>query len=145
VVKLDPSYTATQEDLVERFNLLMRIQTAGSHMDANLNRALAARTALGKLAASGGSSSAAAQAAIARLNRDITPLVDLQIQSSEGSLVYPDRLRSWLFRISSRVGSALAAPTPGMIGVANDYINLANQGSARLQADVAAADQLLKN
>ena len=145
VVKLDPSLHTTQEDLVERFDLLKRIQAAGSRMDANLNRAIAARTALRKLAAAGGSSAASAQAAVARLNRDITPLVDLQIQSSEGSLVYPDRLRSWLFRISSRVGSALAAPTPGMVGVANDYINLANAGSARLQSDVAAANQLLKN
>ena len=139
VVKLDPSLQTTQAQLQERFDLLKRIQTAGNQLDINLNQAIDARSALSR------SSAAGAKPAIARLSRDINGLVDLKIQSYEGSLVYRDLLRSWLWRISMRVGMALAAPTPGMIGVADDYIQQADAGVARLQSDVAAANKLLKN
>ena len=104
-VKLDPSLHVTQAQLQERFDLLKRIQTAGNDLDVNLNRAIDARSALQK------SSAAGAKQEIARLSHDIDGLVDLQIQSYEGSLVYPDLLRAWLFRISLRVGMQLAAPT----------------------------------
>ncbi|MDE3154573.1 MAG: glycosyl hydrolase [Acidobacteriota bacterium] len=139
VVKLDPNLHATQAQLQERFDLLKRIQAAGNDLDVNLNRAIDARSALEK------SSAAGAKAEVARLSHDIDGLVDLKIQSYEGSLVYPDMLRSWLFRILLRVGMQLAAPTSGMVGVANDYIQQAHEGVTRLQADVTAANKLLKN
>ena len=39
----------------------------------------------------------------------------------------------------------MAAPTAGMVGVANDYIQQADAGAAHLQTDVAAANTLLKH
>lgn len=146
VVKLDPSLHITRAQLQERFDLLTRIHAAGDQLDTNLNRAIDARSALQKFVLAGNSSAATmANPEITRLSQDIDGLVDLQIQSFEGSLVYPDLLRSWLFRISMRVDMSMAAPTPGMVGVANDYIKQADAGAARLQSDVFAANKLLKN
>jgi hypothetical protein len=130
-VKLDPNLHTTQAELQQRFDLLMRLHQATDKMDTSLNRALDARSALQKV---GGS-----PAAISKLDADISGLVDLQIQSGEGSLVYPDMLRSWLWRIANRIDSSYFPPTQGMVGVANDYIQQADAGAARLDADVAAA------
>jgi photosystem II stability/assembly factor-like uncharacterized protein len=143
VVELDPSLHTTQAQLQARFDLLQRIQTAANQLDLNLNQAIDARSALQKLGSANGAADAKPE--IARLSRDIDGLVDLKIQSYEGSLVYPDLLRAWLWRISTRVGTALAAPTPGMVAVADDYIQQADAGVARLQADVAATNKLLKD
>ncbi|HEY7855458.1 MAG TPA: hypothetical protein VIC32_03360, partial [Terriglobales bacterium] len=114
-------------------DLLMRLHDAVGQLDTNLNRAIDARDALEK---SGGN-----QAAVDRLNRDIDEYVDLKIQSSEGGLVYPGRLRAWLTAIAGQVDMAFVPPTPAMIKVANDYIQQANAGVAKLQADIAAANQ----
>ncbi|MGH9415309.1 MAG: VPS10 domain-containing protein [Terriglobales bacterium] len=138
VVTLDPNLHTTPAELQARFDLLMRLHQAADRLDTNLNRAIDARSALQK-------TSGAAPAAIARLDQDINGLVDLQIQSYEGSLVYPDLLRSWLWRISNRIDSSFLPPTQGMVEVANMYIKQADEGVARLQTDVATANQALKN
>ncbi|HXE31183.1 MAG TPA: hypothetical protein VN515_05230 [Terriglobales bacterium] len=130
-VKLDPRLATSQAELQQRFDLLMRIHTALNQLDTNLNEAIDARAALEK-SGSGGT-------ALANLNRDIDDLVDLKIQSSEGALVYPGRLRAWLTSIASQVGLAMVPPTPSMVQVADDYIQQAAAGVTRLQADVAAA------
>ncbi|HXR98291.1 MAG TPA: hypothetical protein VN709_10670 [Terriglobales bacterium] len=130
-VKLDPNLHTTQAELQQRFDLLWRLHEATDKLDKSLNRAIDARGALQK---SGGST-----AQISKLDADINGLVDLQIQSGEGSLVYPDMLRSWLWRIANRIDSSYLPPTQGMIGVANDYIQQANAGIARLDTDVAAS------
>ena len=82
--------------------------------------------------ANSGSNSAAEQ----KLTSDIDDLVDLRIQSSEGALVYPGRLRAWLSAISGQVSMALVPPTPAMIQVADGYIQQAAAGVARLKADM---------
>ncbi|HXR96474.1 MAG TPA: hypothetical protein VN709_01400 [Terriglobales bacterium] len=130
VVKLDPNLTTTQAELQQRFDLLMRLYDAVGQLDTNLNRAIDARDALEK--------SAGNQAAVDRLNRDIDEYVDLKIQSSEGGLVYPGRLRAWLTAIAGEVDMAFVPPTPAMIKVANDYLSQEAAAVARLQADVAA-------
>jgi len=88
-------------------------------------------------------SNSQAQPALDLLNHDIDDLVDLQIQSGEGALVYPPRLRSWLSAISSQIGMALVPPTPAMVQVADGYIHDAGAGVSRLESDVAAANKLL--
>jgi len=133
VVKLDPNVATTPAELQQRFDLLMRLHQAADRLDTSLNQAIDARDALQK----SGANSAAAEA----LTRDINGLVDLQIQSYEGSLVYPDLLRSWLWRIANRIGSSFLPPTAGMVGVANDYIQQADAGVKRLDADLAAASR----
>ncbi len=143
VVKLDPRLHTTQTALLQRFNLLMQIHEAMGRLDTNLNEAIDARGALEKAVTDGSVSSADAQPALAALNRDIDDLVDLKIQSSEGGLVYPPRLRSWLSFIAQQVGFAFVAPTPAMVRVANGYLHDTTAGVAHLQADVAAAERVM--
>jgi photosystem II stability/assembly factor-like uncharacterized protein len=139
VVELDPRLKTTQAELQQRFDLLMRLHDAVNRLDTNLNQAIEARDALQKAGAKGGQ----AQKALDDLNRDIDGLVDLKIQSGEGALVYPGRLRSWLTSIASQVDMAFVPPTPAMVQVADGYIQDAGAGVSRLQSDVAAAHQSL--
>ena len=71
--------------------------------------------------------------------------MDLKIQSGEGALVYPGRLRSWLTSIASQVELALVPPTPAMVKVADGYIQDAEAGVSRLKSDVTAANQVLSH
>ncbi|MGA8108811.1 MAG: hypothetical protein WB974_05215, partial [Acidobacteriaceae bacterium] len=139
VVTLDPRTRTTQAELEQRFDWLMRLHEAINRLDTNLNDAIDARDALQKAAASDNQ----AQPALDHLNHDIDDLVDLQIQSGEGALVYPPRLRSWLSAISGQIGMAMVAPTPAMVQVADGYIHDADAGVSRLQSDVAAANKVL--
>jgi photosystem II stability/assembly factor-like uncharacterized protein len=145
VVKLDPSLHTTQAELRQRFDLLMRIHDAVNQLDINLNRAIDARSALEKAVADKSVSGSQAQPALDRLNRVINDLVDLRIQSGEGALVYPPRLRSWLTSIAGQVSFAFVPPTPAMVQVADGYIRDAGVGVSRLQSAVEAADTVLKH
>jgi hypothetical protein len=145
VVKLDPSLPTTQAELQQRFDLLMRIHDALNRLDTNLNRAIAARDALQKAIATQRVPGNAAQSALEPLSRDIEDLVDLRIQSSEGALVYPPRLRSWLSSIADQASTAFVPPTPSMVEVADGYIKDAAAGVSRLQSDVAAANRVLNH
>jgi hypothetical protein len=137
-VKLDPRLHTTQAELQDRFDVLMHVHDALDELDTNLNQAIDARDALQKSMAKEGAS-AETQKALDALNRDIDDLVDLKIQSGEGALVYPGRLRSWLTSIASQVGLAFVAPTPAMKEVADGYVQDAADGVSRLKADIAAA------
>ncbi|MGH9416343.1 MAG: hypothetical protein ACRD01_06910, partial [Terriglobales bacterium] len=128
VIKLAPNVAASQAGLEQRFDLLMRIHNATNQLDTSLNQAIDARSA------------GASGAALDALNRDVDGVVDFKIRSSEGGLVYPPRLRSWLSFITNQVSMAMAAPTPAMVEVANGYIADATAAVTRLQADTAAAN-----
>jgi hypothetical protein len=117
----------------------MQIHDALNQLDTNLNQAIDARDALQKAIADGTMTGDQAKKALDDLNRDIDDLVDLKIQSGEGALVYPGRLRSWLTSIATQVGLAFVPPTPAMVQVADGYIQDADAGVSRLKADIAAA------
>jgi photosystem II stability/assembly factor-like uncharacterized protein len=131
LVTLDPRLTTTRVELQRRFDLLMQLHDAVNDLDTALNQAIDTRSALEK--------AGAAQSASADLTRDIDGLVDLKIQSGEGALVYPPRLRSWLSAIYSQVDEAFVAPTPAMREVATGYLSQAQAGVERLKADIAHA------
>ncbi|TAN22711.1 MAG: glycosyl hydrolase [Acidobacteria bacterium] len=137
-VTLNPNLPTTQAELQARFDLLMGLRNAANKLDTALNRAIDARAVLQKDVRTSSSGSAAAQPQIARLTTDINDLVNLHIQSGEGSLVFRNHLRSWLFRINSRIDRNYLPLTSGMIGVAHMYIQQADAGAARLQADLTA-------
>jgi hypothetical protein len=145
VVKLDPTIRTTQAGLQQRFDLLMRLHAAVDQLDSNLNRAIDARGAIEKAVADKSVSAGAAQPALNRLNRDIDDLVDLKIQSGEGALVYPPRLRAWLTLIGGQISTGFVPPTPAMAQVADGYINDAAAGVSRLQSDVADANKALRH
>ena len=139
VIKLDPRLKTTPAELQQRFALLMRLHDAVNGLDTTLNKAIAMRDSLEKTAANGSAAGGRSRPALDNLNRDIDNLVDLRIQSSEGALVYPGRLRAWLSAITGQVEMAFVPPTPAMVEVANGYIRDAGTGVAKLRADIAAA------
>ncbi|HEX8723813.1 MAG TPA: hypothetical protein VF737_00330 [Gemmatimonadaceae bacterium] len=143
VIELDPRLHTTQAQLQQRFALLMRIHGAVARLDTTLNQAIDARDSLQKAAANGSTLDDHAQTALRNLNRDIDDLVDLRIQSGEGALVYPPRLRSWLSAITNQVEQAYVAPTPAMVQVGNGYIKDAATGVARLRTDIAATHSIV--
>jgi hypothetical protein len=136
-IKLDPRLHTTAAELRTRFALLMRPHDAVNRLDTNLNEAIKARDSLQKALGNGSAGNTQSRATLDKLNRDIENLVDLRIQSGEGALVYPPRLRAWLSAITGQVEMALVPPTPAMVQVANGYISDAAAGVARLQADLA--------
>jgi photosystem II stability/assembly factor-like uncharacterized protein len=142
-VKLDPTLQTTQAQLQQRFDLLLRLHAAVDRLDSHLNEAIDARSAVEKAVADKSVSANAAQPALNRLNHDIDDLVDLKIQSGEGALVYPPRLRAWLTLISGQISTAFTPPTPAMMQVADGYIQDAGQGVSRLQSDIAGANRVL--
>ena len=143
VVKLDPTLQTTQAELQQRFDLLMRVHDALNRLDTNLNQAIDARDALQKAMTDKHVSARKAKREIDHLNRDIDGLVDLKIQSGEGALVYPGRLRAWLTSIAGQVSMAFVPPTPAMVEVADGYVSDAIAGASRLRSDIAAADGVL--
>jgi len=144
-VKLDPNLSTTQADLQERFDLLMKLRNAMDRLDDALNHGTAARHALQAAMADKQVSERKARKVVADLGRDIDASIDFRIQSSRGFDVFPPRLREWLTGIASRVDYAYVRPTPEMTQVANDYIDDAQKGAARLQSDVTRANTVLKH
>lgn len=137
-IKLDPRLHTTPAELQARFALLMRLHDAVNRLDTNLNQAISARDSLQKALANGSSGNTQSRATLDKLNHDIDNLVDLRIQSGEGALVYPPRLRAWLSAITGQIEMAPVPATPAMVQVANGYISDAAAGVARLQADLAS-------
>lgn len=138
-VKLDPRLTTTPEGLKQRFDLLMQVHETMGKLNASLNAAIDERDILKKTMTGKKASGEQTQQELAALDRDIDKFVNLQIQSSEGALVYPPRLCSWLSYISSALGEQFVAPTPAMVQVADMFVGEANQAVATLDADVAVA------
>lgn len=144
VVKLDPRLKTTQAQMQERFNLLMQIHNALNSLDSALNHAIYTRNQLQKLVAGKRAPADRADKALADLNHDIDDLVDLKIQSGEGALVYPGKLRAWLTSIAGDVSLAFVPPTPAQTQVAAMYIKQAHAGVSRLDSDIASAKAVLK-
>jgi len=142
-VKLDPRLTTTSAELKERFDLLMRVHDTMNKLDTSLNNAIDARDALQKAVTDKKVTTDASQQALAALNGDIDRFVNLDIQSSEGALVYPPRLRAWLSYISEALGEQFVKPTPAMVQVADEFVGEANKAVASLDADVKSASGAL--
>ncbi|MGH8199045.1 MAG: VPS10 domain-containing protein [Steroidobacteraceae bacterium] len=143
VVRLDRHLPTTQAELQQRFDLLMQIRDSIGRLDTALNQAIDARGALQRAVADKKVSARRARQALASLNHDIDDLIDLRIQSDEGSLVYAGRLRAWLSWLASQVSTSFLPPTPAMLSAANTYIAQEHAGVARLHADAKRAEEIL--
>jgi hypothetical protein len=143
VVRLDRHLPTTQAELQQRFDLLMQIRDSIGRLDTALNQALDARGALQQAVADKKVSARRARKPLASLSHDIDDLIDLRIQSDEGSLVYAGRLRAWLSWLASQVSTSFLPPTPAMLSAANTYIAQEHAGVARLHADTKRADEAL--
>ncbi|MGB9429718.1 MAG: glycosyl hydrolase [Gammaproteobacteria bacterium] len=143
-VKLDPRLDTTAQQLQDRLVLLLQIHDTLNNLDTQLNQAIDVRGQLQKAVSSKKLSAEHAQSALNALDRDIGDLVQLKMQSDEGSLVYEPKLHSHLAYLAADVGLAFVPPTPAQQQVFTLLSDQATNGEARLRTDVDTANHLLK-
>ncbi|HJP97551.1 MAG TPA: hypothetical protein VJ862_03205 [Rhodanobacteraceae bacterium] len=142
-VKLDPRLHTSPAGLQARFDTLMQLNRSIGSLDTQLNKVIAMRDSLKKAIAAKRVNVAVASKGVAVLDQDIDAYVDFRIKSSEGALVYPPRLRSWLSAISEQVDFQFVQPTPSMSKVARMYIDDSDRAVSRMKSDVQSANLVL--
>ena len=124
-VALDPRIHTGQEALESRLALQLKIHGALDSLDRTINRAIEVRDRL-----------AAGSRAAAVLDTAIKGLVQLDLHSSEGSLLHETKLRSHLAYLAADIDLAYAAPTPAQFSVFEALDQQARSGEERLRAAI---------
>ena len=141
-VALDPRLKASQDDLAARFALDMKIHNALDSLDKKINEALAARdkleTGIHQHRLTGGQ----AGKALADLNREIGEVVQMQIKSSEGTLLHEAKLHSHIAYLAADVDLGYTRPTQAQEQVFEALDQEAKAGEQKLDAAIAAARNL---
>ncbi len=127
-VALDPRIHATPADLAIRFALDLEIHTALDTLDRAINRAIDVRDSL-----SGAGRNTTA------LDSTIGGLVQLDLHSSEGSLLHETKLRSHLAYLAADLELAYAAPSAAQRAVFVELKQQAEAGEAALARAMAKA------
>jgi hypothetical protein len=135
-VSLDPRLHATQQALESRLALQMKIHHTLDALDRTLNVAIAVRDSLAALTAQG-QGGADAQHRLAALDSTIHGLVQLDLHSSEGSLLHETKLRSHLAYLAADIDLAYAAPTAAQEAVYRELAREAAAGEGRLRSEAA--------
>ncbi len=130
-VTLDPRIQATRSDLEDRLQLQLRIHEALDSLDRTLNQAIAVRDSL--VSAGGGG------AAVDALTGEIGDLVQLDLHSSEGSLLHETKLRSHLAYLAADIDLAYAEPTAAQKAVYEELRQEAQVGEAKLESAMRKA------
>jgi photosystem II stability/assembly factor-like uncharacterized protein len=141
-VALDPRIQVGSDALEARLGLELKIHDTLDSLDRTINRAIDARKALEPAAAGRGRKARRAREAAAALDREIGALVQLDLHSSEGTLLHEAKLRSHLAYLAAEVGLAYARPTPAEMAVFGKLQEEATTGSRRLEAAIAKAGRL---
>ena len=125
-VALDPRLHPAPGGLDARLALMQKIHATLDDLDRTLNQAIAARDA------------AKSSPRVAALDAAIDDLVQLNITSTEGSLLYQTRLRSHLAYLAADVDLAYDKPTAAQYAVYDELQAQAQAGIARLKAAMGA-------
>ena len=143
-VALDPRLHAGPGALTARLALELRIHVTLDTLDKTIDRAIAVRSKLDKAVTGRRLTQAQARGAIAALDGEIHDLVDLDIQSSEGSLLHETKLRSHLAFLAADVDLAYARPTRAQYAVFEELRRESLTGERKLQAAIAEGRRLLR-
>jgi hypothetical protein len=127
-VGLDPRIKADAADLQARFDLLMQIHRTLDQLDRTINRAIETRD---RLLASGGPG---AGSKVAALNAEIADLVQLAVQSDEGTVLHEVRLRSQLAYVAADVDLAYTRPSAAQYAVFKQLEAEANKGEQTIES-----------
>jgi hypothetical protein len=142
-VTLDPRLHASQDDLEARLALDLKIHADLDALDQEINDAIALRAKLEKAVASGLVTEKRASGAFSKLNHAIEEVAQMQMMSSEGSLLHETRLRDHLAYLAADIDLAYVRPTPAQ----NDVFQLLDEqtkaGQKRLRDAIAAAGDLV--
>jgi len=141
-VSLDPRIHVTQQQLEARLALELKIHNSLDTLNKTINRAIEAREKLQSAIASHQLSEAQAGAALSALNTSIGNMVELRIQSSEGTLLHEAKLRSRLAYLANDIGLAYTSPNAAQSGVFNYLDKKAQAGEQQLDAAIAQANKL---
>ncbi|HVA71605.1 MAG TPA: exo-alpha-sialidase [Candidatus Limnocylindrales bacterium] len=141
-VALDPRLHASQAGLAARLALELKIHGTLDTLDRAINQAIAARDKLKASVEQHHLTEAQAGPAIASLDREIRSLVQLDIKSSEGSLVHETKLRSHLAYLAADVGLAYRRPNAAEYAVFEYLDQKAKAGEQKLDAAIAEANKV---
>jgi photosystem II stability/assembly factor-like uncharacterized protein len=128
-VALDPRIHTPQTQLASALALQLRIHQTLDSLDRTVNQAIAERDRLAK--------AGHAAAAVAALASAIDAVVQLDMHSSEGSLLHETKLRSHLAYLAADIDLAYAAPTAAQSAVYDELAKQATAGEERLRAAMA--------
>ena len=142
-VALDPRLHAGDDDLAARLDFELKINAALDALDKKLNKAIAARDKLAAALHAHRLTDAQAGNALATLNREIGDLVQLEIKSSEGSVLHPTKLRSHLAYLAADVDLSYLRPTKAEYAVFDQLDQEAQSDEEKLDAAISAANKLL--
>ena len=142
-VALDPRIDQPADALTARLDLGLKIHAALDKLNRATNEAIAAREQLREAVRSGNLSAAKAQPAFAQLDRAIGNVVQLDIHSSEGTLLHEAKLRSYLAYLAAEVDMAYVKPTSAQYAVFDKLSGDAITGEGQLKSATAEAKALL--
>ena len=142
-VSLDPRMNASESDLQARLALQMKVHKTLDELDRTINQAMAVRDKLETAVDNHKLSHARAGRAIVALNDEIGSLVQLKVQSSEGTLLHETKLRSHLAYLQADIGLAYVKPTPAQYAVFHYLDHQAKAGEHRLDEAMDNAKKLL--
>jgi photosystem II stability/assembly factor-like uncharacterized protein len=142
-VTLDPRLDASSEDLNARLALEQKIHVALDALNKTINRAIDAREKLEAAVRGHKLTEAQARPAIAALTGEIDNVVQLATQSSEGTLLYPTKLRSHLAYLAADIELAYTKPTDAQYAVFEELNKQAAAGEKNLEAAIDAANKLM--
>ncbi len=133
-VALDPRIRASTQALHARLALQLRIHATLDTLDRTINEAIAARERL-SAASRRGSAGAA-------LDSTIDALVQLDLHSSEASLLHETKLRSHLAYLAADIDLAYAQPTLAQVAVFEELERQARAGEERIRRAMAATEAM---
>ncbi|HTU70144.1 MAG TPA: hypothetical protein VMF11_07455 [Candidatus Baltobacteraceae bacterium] len=142
-VALDPRIKLPDDALAARLDLGMKIRSALDTLDRTIDTAIATRERLRAAVAAHKVSAARAAGALAQLDAAIDGVVQLDIHSSEGTLLHEAKLRSYLAYLAAGVDLAYVKPTPAQYAVFDQLSGQATTGEAKLKSATAAGNALL--
>ncbi|HKJ92611.1 MAG TPA: hypothetical protein VJ957_05545, partial [Longimicrobiales bacterium] len=128
---VDPRLHVTPGALDARLALQLRIRAALDTLDMTINRSIALRDSLGALK---GRAGRRAQKRVAALNDAINGLVQMDVHSSEGTLLHETRLRSHLAYLAADIDMAYARPTQAQYAVFKELAQQAKDGESGLRS-----------
>ncbi len=141
-VALDPRLNASPEDLAACLTLQLKIHDALDTLDKKINEAIGVREKLESAVRQNRLTEAQASQAISDLDGVIGNLVQLNIHSSEGSLLHETKLRSHLAYLAADIDLAYARPTPAQYAVFQDLNEEAKVGEQKLDAAISEGNKL---
>lgn len=142
-VALDPRLHPAPDALQQRLALEMQIHTALDTLDRTLNQAIAMRQKLEAAVANHRITPDQAHDALAALDQAIGGYVQLDLHSSEGSVIHETELRSHLAYLGANIDLAYEMPSAAEHEVFEDLDQRAQAGEQQLKAAIAQGQQAL--